>query len=93
MKNPCLKMEELEWLPDGTESNPKSRLWASFNISGYCMHLEAIEVEEKNGVQDVVNAALEDNLDHYYAAAEPAGRFDPVEIDGRNYVLFAYPHT
>lgn len=57
------------------------------------MHLEAIEVEMVDDVQCAVDELCDGDLDRLRMAASTNDKFGEIEIDGRNYVLFAFPHS
>jgi len=68
-----------------------SRLVAILVINGVSLHLEALEVRaETDGVQRVVNPLLEDD---FLALTQTAtdGPFETAAINGRAYVLIAFP--
>lgn len=90
---PGIRLEDLRWKDDGPEESPKSRLLSTFHIGGNGMHLDAIEVHAPNLLQEAVDESHEDDLSYLYAGAGMTGNMETVEIDGRSYVLFAYPFS
>lgn len=90
------------WRPIGGDLNegddPRSRLLAevgSLTVHGLHLHLEAIEVRTRadTGEDEAVNPSLREQLDALYSAHEPDGQFQRAEIDGREYVVYAYPYA
>lgn len=85
----------IEWEPSyGDDEDPESRLTAAFYINGLPMHLEARAVERDDaGIQIGVGPYPED-IDVLSAfAGEPDGGFMTTHINGREYVLVAYPFS
>lgn len=81
------------------EAEKLTRLYASVDLGGARMHMEAIEVHladiegDEFGGQEwkVVNPSLEEELNHLLAYAD-YGPFVTHEINGRHYVIVLTPH-
>jgi hypothetical protein len=68
-----------------------SRLVAIVVINGVSLHLEALEVQAgADGVQRVVSPILEDGFLAFTQTATD-GPFETATINGRAYVLIAFP--
>lgn len=68
-------------------------LQGTTTVAGWPMHVEAIAVDDRSGVQVAADAGLQPALEALYALAEPGGPFETHEIDGRHYVLAIYPFS
>lgn len=87
--------------PNGDFNNEDAltRLYASVDLGGARMHMEAIEVRlvdiagDEFGGQEwqVVNPSLEDELNSLLRYAD-YGPFTTHEINGRHYVIVLTPH-
>lgn len=91
-----LHIPDSAWEPCGGEDpESRTRLHASVCVNGVHHHLEAYEVkvEDKNGIdmQVVVDSMFESNFEGMCMASEPDGRYQTVEIEGREYVLCMTP--
>ena len=73
------------------DAKPGSRLLATLSFSGVSHHLEALEVEDRNGLQLTVDGHWDDTLGDYYEASGADGPFSTVDISGRTYVLVMTP--
>lgn len=93
LNGPRLSLDQFEWEPTGSDDNPRSRLLATLYIEGWAFHVEAYEVKEKEGSYFHVTSdtMFEDDLDHYYAAANADGPFQTIRIEGREYVIVMTP--
>jgi hypothetical protein len=69
-----------------------SKLHCVISISGTMMHLEAIQVQIVDDVQQPVNPELADDF-LYLSLYGIEGAFDTTEINGKPYVLVAIPFT
>lgn len=69
-----------------------TKLHCVISVSGTMMHLEAIQVQEVNGVQQAVNPELEHDFT-YISLLANEGRFETTEINNKQYVLVATPFT
>lgn len=79
-----------EWQAVGTP--PHTRLLSTIYVDGYPMHLEAVEVEDRDDLQCAVNDDYDCQLD-YAAQMNGEGHFDTAEIGGRQYVLMATSYS
>jgi hypothetical protein len=70
----------------------RSKLHCIISISGTMLHLEAIQVQVVDEVQQPVNPELADDF-MYLSLYGNEGMFDTTEIDGKSYVLAATPFT
>lgn len=83
------------WVAVGEEPDVTTKLIAKLNIDvgskySVMLHLEALAVHESDGVQTGDTKETDQALGELYHAFD-TGKLSTVEIDGRNYVLFAYP--
>ena len=84
-----------EWCGDIDEATPiESRFLAAIEVAGVPLHLEGVQVI-MNDRQEQVAAyeASEEWLFELCALSHPDGRFVTLEIEGREYVVAAYPFT
>ena len=84
----------VRWNPDEDPEVGWSRLHSKdpFSINGVRMHLEAWEVGMRDGIQVGLGPWAED-LEHLSLIYEAGGAFDTMELDGRYYVIVAFPHA
>jgi hypothetical protein len=87
-----LEVLDSQWEPTGPEEDLTARLLSTVCVNGIHHHLEAYAVKEKDGIQVVVNDSFESNYEGMCQASEPDGRYQVVEILGREYVLLMTPH-
>lgn len=81
---------------DFNGADARTRLYATVDLGGEPMHMEAIQVEtategHHEGYDRAVNVELQEELDHLQAYAD-YGPFRTTIIDGRRYVLVLTPH-
>ncbi len=69
-----------------------TKLHCLIEIAGTTMHLEAIQVQLIDDVQQVVNPDLADEFT-YVSLYGNEGEFQTTEINGKSYVLVATPCT
>jgi hypothetical protein len=85
---PTIKLEDLIWEQIGDE-DPEHRLLAHIKIGDLDMHLEARELtEDSEGNQ----TTLEYPDDHGVMCNIADTTFIPLEINGRDYFVFALPY-
>ena len=88
-----IRIAALRWKDiSDDESKPCSRLLGELRFDGVSHHLEAIEVEDRDGTQCAVDSAWDDMLTEYVTATGADGPFSTVEIRGRAYVLLMTPY-
>lgn len=85
-----------QWEPigffGGADEDPRIRLFGPpLNINGAFMHVTAIEVTEKDGVQVAAHPALEETFNEMQAIYE--GEYETLTIAGRQYALLIYPYS
>lgn len=85
------------WEPSGEDHDPTARLNASLVINGVQhMHLEAHAIRwegDPSAEQMVSDTPWPEDLDHLYAFVNPGTPFTTTTINGREYVLVAFPHS
>jgi len=87
-----LKIKDEDWAPTGDESDPTSRLLISVYVNGVPHHLEAYAVkDDEEGYQTAVDSAYDSNLHGMFQVSEAEGRWETLEISGREYVLAMTP--
>jgi hypothetical protein len=85
---PAIELAAIAWDKIG-ETDPANRMLAHIRIAGLDMHLEARQVEyDGDGNQGIVD--FSDDYDHLSAMCDCA--FTTVEIEGREYLLYATPY-
>lgn len=89
-----LDLRQISWRATGSflgeGADPRARLSATLQIGGADHHLDAIEVDEIDGVQCGVNGA-ESEFDDLCMFAGGDGHFETISIEGRDYVLGLSP--
>jgi len=91
MTSPTIVPADIPWQEVGYDDNLRCRLLATITVAGVDMHLEALEVTtDEFGVHEAVyserTSLIRDLEDHEGTA------FQTVEIEGREYILYAVPH-
>lgn len=96
---PSLHVPEDAWEACGPEEDtgeagdPTAELTCTVVVNGVSFHADAYAVVSTDGCQEAAHPYHEGDLDAVYAAAHAEGRFDTVEIGGRDYVVVLTPHT
>jgi hypothetical protein len=90
-QTPRNSLSSIRWSRPDRDS---TTLLATLVLGGYCMHLEAIEVEldDHNGLQEAVEPDYYGRIEDLHSGAGADGPFDTIEIEGRTYCLFATPY-
>lgn len=85
-----------QWIGDYDDSEcPQTALGlATIEINGVSFHVEAIEVryDDDQQMQVALNASLDERFGQWFSASNSEGTIQTVEIDGREYALFASPY-
>lgn len=85
----------LEWCGDIDDTTPiESRFLAAIEVAGVPLHLEGVQVTVNDRQEQV--AAYERGTSGCSSCAlqsHPDGRFVTLEVEGREYVVAAYPFT
>lgn len=84
---PTIPLSDLQWDAIG-EHDPKSRLLAHIRIGSLDMHLEAREIAAGTDMQQTIDYPE----DHEAMSGIADCAFETLEIDGREYFLFALPY-
>jgi len=84
-----------EWCGDVDEATlVESRFLAVIEVAAVPLHLEGVQVTLNDRHEQVAAYELwEEWLFDLYALSHPDGRFVTLEIEGRAYVVAAYPFT
>lgn len=94
---PTLVIPDLAWEPAGSDTDPASRLVTTVVIAGLHMHLEAYAVHaDPAGGQAVDDSDQDELLADLYSMVDPGDPFQTTVLDvieGRRYVLVAFPHS
>lgn len=95
---PTLNVPDTAWRPLGPEGDPTAKLGTTVIIAGLHMHLEAWAVVDDDMGTQVLDGGEENlmDLDSLYSMVEPGEAFQTVTltaVQGRQYVLLAYPHS
>lgn len=96
---PSLHIPEEAWEPCGPEEDtgepgdPAAELTCTVTVNGVSFHADAYAVVSAELGLEAAHPDFEEDLDRVYAAAHVEGRFDTVEIAGREYVVILTPHT
>lgn len=85
----------VEWCGDIDEATPiESRFLAAIEVAGVPLHLEGVQVTTSpQGEQVPAYESWEEWLAGLHILSYPDGRYATLEIDGREYVVAAYPYT
>lgn len=88
---PNVTVPDDHWEESG-DTDETSRLTAALLINNVPVHLEAraVTIDEESGLQSAVGDWPED-FDFLAQIAEPDGPFYTWTINGRDYVVIAYP--
>lgn len=85
--------EQLGFTPVGATSPgfaPESILHGQLTLAGLACHVEAFQVEERDGETVLVNPTFQDGLDALTLLN--GNRLQTATIDGRTYTVVVYPH-
>ncbi len=78
------------WDLTGDEDDPSSRLYASIEINGLAMHVEAHAVKnDKDGNQVAANPYFQREVENYQNAQDTG--FTTIRMRGRNYIIVCTP--
>lgn len=89
LDSPTIPLDEIRWDDISQEAGAGTRLLAHIRIGCLDMHLEAREVAvDRDGLQTTV----EYPDDHAAMSAISESFFQTLEINGREYFLFALPY-
>jgi hypothetical protein len=92
-----IKIPPTAWRPQGEGDDPTSSLIAKpiLSIAGVSMHLEAFAVDYRGEGNEMyfVEDPADERIGLLWRATSTEGPFDTTEINGREYVIIAYPHT
>jgi len=98
-RTPSLHIPEDAWEACGPEEDtgepgdPTAELTCTVVVNGVSFHADAYAVVSADFGLAAAHPDHERDLDAVYAAAHAEGRFDTVEIGGRDYVMVLTPHT
>ena len=85
---PRIALEDVQWEEVG-EEDPKTRLFAQMVLGSLPMHIDAREVIYGDDGQTIVD--YPDDFDKCCDMTDN-GRFQTLEIGGRDYFVFILPH-
>jgi hypothetical protein len=92
-----VSINEHAWRPHGPEDDPTSSLIAepTLTVCGVAMHVAAYAVAYRPGSNEMyfVEDPHDDHIGRLWTVTQSEGVFDTTEINGREYVIVAYPHT
>lgn len=82
------------WEEVGDEDDPRNRLIATLYLNTLPMHLEAYEVyvDPDNGLQVTKCSDLADLVVDLHYGFGADGHWQTLDIEGREYLVFASPH-
>lgn len=97
--SPEYRLAVPKWDEQGEDEDPKARLLTTvvlvdqFGVGGVHLHLEAVQVHVVGDLQVPVEASgySEEALTNLHLAVDADGHWDTLEVDGREYVVFATP--
>lgn len=83
------------WCGDIDEETPvESRFVAAISVGGVPLHLEGVQVKpNERNEQVAAYPSWEEWLCDLYVLGHPDQPYDTLELEGRKYVLAAYPFT
>lgn len=61
-------------------------------IGGIAFHVECWQLKTVDGVQSTVDSEFAYEFEALDAAVNAQSHYQTIEIDGRDYLLFIYPH-
>ena len=84
-----------QWCGDIDETTPiESRFLAAIEVGGVPLHMEGVQVTlNDRGEQVAAHRSWEEWLCDLYTLGHPDGPYAALEIEGREYVVAAYPFT
>jgi len=91
MEAPRITLPASAWRTDAAEPRSIAALHTTLEINGCSMHVMAISVDMRDGVQRGVNDDLDATLDLMSNATGAGDPWETVDIDGRDYVLLVTP--